>query len=166
MAMVERIEVDTSSLVALLDALRAEADADKLRRELAENLAEVVEEAAGEARAAITSMPVHIIATPELRSAVAAGVQASVRLGRNPRGAVVADNAGMPRGFRNAPMRLNSTRGWRHQVFGYPDVWRTQFGKPGWFNDTISQHRPQAERAAKKVLDDMERRISARTREG
>jgi len=160
-----RIEVDQKSLTALTSALRKEADGKELTRDLVKMLTVAVSPAAAAARTAIHSMSSQgKTVGPGLRSAVAARVAVQVRTGgRSPGVAIRARKAGMPRGFRNAPKRLNA-RKWRHQVYGNPDVYTTQTGRPGWFDATIARHRAAAIKAAEKAMDGMARRISDRTR--
>lgn len=163
--MIDRVEVDEKSLARLVATLRAESDGKALTRDLVSELRKVAEPALLAARASLMSMASGSSVEPGLRSTVAAHTRIRVRLvGKRPGVSIRADKTGMPRGFDNAPKRLNSPKGWRHMVFGDPDVWVTQRGKPGWFDDTISRHRPAAVRAAQKALDDMARRIDAKTR--
>lgn len=161
-----RAEVDERDLTRLVVALNAEADGAGLRRELRAGLKAAVEPAAAAARASILSMGVGGLtrAVPSLRTVVAAAVKTEVRLGVKRAGiAVVVKKHSMPRGFFNAPKRLNARKGWRHPVFG-TDRWVSQRGKPGWFDDTLAKAKPAAVRAAKLAMDDVARRISAKTR--
>ncbi|HCT81749.1 MAG TPA: hypothetical protein DGT23_35250 [Micromonosporaceae bacterium] len=163
--MIGRVEVDQGDLTRLVRALNKEADGRELRRDLVEGLKAAVEPAAQQARASILSMGTHglVQAVPPLRAAVAAGVKVRVRLGGKSAGvSVVAGKGGMPRGFAQAPKRLNA-RGWRHPVFS-PDVWETQVGKPGWFDDTLDRARPAALRAAQDAMDGMAKRIEQHTK--
>lgn len=164
--MIERMEVNERDLVLLVAALRAESDGKALNRDLVRELRVVAEPAAAAARAAILSMGTSGLHHPEpaLRTAVAEHTKVTVRTGgRHPSVGVRASKTGMPRGFYNAPKRLNAAKGWRHQVFGQ-DTWVTQRGRPGWFDDTIARFKPAAERGAKSAMDDMAERISVRTR--
>lgn len=162
--MIERIEVDEKQIVRLVAALDAEADGKALGRDLVQELEHVVEPAVMAAQASIMSMSSSTELTPGLRSTVASHTHARVRLtGEHPSVGVAVDKTGMPRDFTNAPKRLNSRKGWRHRVFGR-DVWVTQRGKPGWFDDTIEKFKPAAERAAAKALDKVAERIDRRTK--
>ncbi|SCL43262.1 hypothetical protein GA0074692_6794 [Micromonospora pallida] len=99
-----------------------------------------------------------------LRQAVAAGVESMVRLdGRRAGARIRARKTPDVRGFASAPKRLNARRGWRHPVGGNYDVWVTQVGRPGWFDDTLRPLRPRLRAAAARVLDDRARRISRRS---
>lgn len=162
--MIERVEVDKRQLARLVAALDAESDGKELGRDLTEELTHVVEPAVRAAQAAIMSMSSSTELTPGLRSTVASHTHARVRLtGQHPSVGIAVDKTGMPRDFSNAPKRLNSRKGWRHNVFGR-DVWVTQRGKPGWFDDTIAKFKPAAERAAGKALDNVAERIDRRTK--
>jgi hypothetical protein len=165
-AVIERIEVEPKSLAALVAALNKEADGEKLGWDLARNLAAAVSPAAGAAKSSILTMssPREVTDGVSLRSAVASRVAVEVRLGGSSPGvAIKAGKVGMPRGFANAPKRLNSRHGWRHKVFGR-EVWVTQVGRPGWFDDTIARRKPAATKAARQALDAMAKRISDRSR--
>jgi hypothetical protein len=162
--MIERIEVDEKQVVRLVAALRAEEDGKGLNQDLVEELTHIVQPAIRASQAAIMSMPSSTEQTPGLRSSVASHIHERVRLsGQHPSVGIAVDKSGMPRSFRNAPKRLNARRGWRHKVFG-GDVWVTQRGKPGWFDDTIAKFKPAAERAAARALDKVAARIDHKTK--
>lgn len=161
-----RASVDERDLTRLVAALNAESDGRALRRDLRRDLRTAVEPAAAAAQASILSMGVGGLtrAQPSLRTVVAAAVKVEVRTGVKRAGvAVVVKKHTMPRGFWNAPKRLNSRRGWRHPVRG-TDAWVTQRGKPGWFDDTLEKAKPSTVRAAKAAMDGVARRISMKTR--
>ena len=159
------MEVDEKSLRLLVAALRAESDGKELGRSLARELKAVAEPALQAARGALMSMPSGSHEAPGLRSTVAARTTIRVRLsGKHPGVSIRSSKSGMPRQFNNAPKRLNAAKGWRHTVFGDDSKWVTQLGMPGWFDDTIPRFKPAAQRAAKKVMDDMARRIDLKTR--
>jgi hypothetical protein len=160
--MLWRVEVDQQDLRRQVRALSREADGKELRRDLVSALKTAVEPFAQQARGSILSMSSQGFSSPSLRTAVASAVKVEVRLGGSRAGVfVVAGKAGMPRGFRNAPKRLNS-RGWRRQVFGSGE-WVNQVGKPGWFDDTMKRADKAAERAAKNAMDNVADRIQQRT---
>jgi hypothetical protein len=162
--MIERIEVDERSLARLVTALRAESDGQALDRDLVHELEDVAKPALEAAKASLLGMESSSEVLPGLRTTVADHTRIRVRLtGKHPGVSIRADKLGMPRGFNNAPKRLNEARGWRHQVFGQ-DVWVTQRGKPGWFDDTISKFKPAARQAAQKAMDGMAKRIDVRTK--
>lgn len=157
-----RVEVDQRDLRRLVTALNREADGKELRRDLVTELKTVVEPYAQLARGSILSMSSQGLASPPLRSAVAAAVKTEAKLsGRRAGVSVVARKTGMPRGFKNAPKLTNRKR-WRHRVFG-TDRWVDQTGKPGWFDDTMRRADAAAEQAAKRAMDNVADRIQQRT---
>lgn len=169
--MTARVEVDQGDLTRLVTALNAEADGKGLRRDLVAGLKAAVEPAARQAQASILSMPTGGAAQPgglvretgSLRTAVAAAVTTQVRTSGSRAGVFgIAGKTGMPRGFVNAPKRLNSAR-WRHPVLG-TGQWVWQVGKPRWFDDPMDAARPAAQAAAQQALDAVADRIQQRTR--
>jgi hypothetical protein len=163
--MEHRVEVDQKQLARVVSALRAEGDGKQLSRDLVRELRHVAEPAAAAARAEILSMGSHSDTIPGLRTTVASHVKVKVRLtGKHPGVMVRVGKTGMPRGFRNAPKRLNSARGWRHKVFGNPDVWVVQRGKPGWFDDTMHKFTAETRKGAAAALDKVAKRIDNKTR--
>lgn len=161
--MERQIEVDEKSLRLLVTALRQESDGKALTRDLVRELTLVAEPARDAARTAILSMASHGPGgTPSLRTSVASRTVVQVRLSKGSV-AVRAKRSGMPRGFSNAPKRLNSAKGWRRRVFG-SDNWVVQMGQPGWFDNTMKAFSPAAKRGAKKAMDDMADRISIKTK--
>lgn len=165
--MIERVEVDEKRLAALVIALNAEADGKALTRDLVVALKAVAEVGAQAARTSILTMssPNETTQGLSLRAAVAGKVETHVRLtGAHPGVWIRAHKTGMPRGFVNAPKRLNARRGWRHLVYGRQDSWIRQIGKPDWFDGTLRRHRAAARRAADRALDNVAERISARTK--
>lgn len=164
--MIERIEVDPKRLATLVAALNDEADGKELTRDLVVQLKAIAEVGATAARASILSMSSGRAETrgPGLRAAVAAQVVTRVRLTGSRAGVYIrARKFGMPRGFVNAPKRLNAKRGWRHLTFG-KEPWVHQIGKPDWFDGTLKRHRAAARRAADRALDRVAKRISDKTR--
>lgn len=162
--MIDRVEVNQRDLTRLVAALRAEEDGKELSRDLVRRLRDVAEPALKAAKADLMTMGSSSQVLPGLRTTVTQHTKIRVRLGgRRPGVAIISDKNGMPRGFHNAPKRLNEKRGWRHMVFG-EDRWVVQRGKPGWFDDTISRFKPAAQRAAQRALDDVARRIDMKTK--
>lgn len=160
------LSVDQQALAALGRALAAEADGKALRRELAANLRKAVEPAKQAAVGELMSMATGGMAHGEepLRVAVARQVKAEARLsGRSTGVRLKAMKKRMPREFHNAPKRLNSVKGWRHQVFGR-DVYVEQTGKPGWFDDPIAQDKDEYRQAVLDAMESMAQRISERAR--
>lgn len=156
-----RIEADQASFRRVAHAVADEADGRKLRADLVRELQQVAGPVVQQIRAALYGMPTG--GTPHagmpLRAAVAAGIGSEIVLrGRSAGVRVVASNRGMPRNFRHAPKRLNSTR-WRHQVFGR-DVWVTQIGEPGYFDRTASQVHTRARAGVRQAMQDSVDRIA------
>lgn len=161
----EYMEVDRASLRLLVAALRDEADGKELKRDLVRGLRAVAEPALLAARAAILAMPSMSVREPGLRATVAKQTKISVTTtGKRAGVRIRALKTGMPRGFRNAPKRLNAKGGWRHPVYGNREVWKTQMGQPGWFDDTIPRFKPAAVKAAALAMEAVAQRISLRTR--
>jgi hypothetical protein len=152
-----QIEPDERSWHRAQRALDGEADGQEFRRDLAEGLTEALRPAVAELRGAILGMASAGLphAGESLRGAVAAHIEVEVRAS----GAVIrATKRGMPRGFSNAPKRLNARRGWRRQVYG--GAWVRQIGKPGWFDDTTARGHERYRRAAEAALEKRIRRIT------
>lgn len=159
------VEVDQTSLLKLTSALDAESDGKTLMRELAVDLSRAMESAASLARSNVLGLAsAGLTRGASLRTAIAAGVDTKVRLGGDHVVvAVKVSKDGMPRGFRNAPKRLNSRKGWRHQVYG-TDTWVSQRAlPPEWFDRAMRLRQPTARRAAERAVNRMAERISART---
>jgi len=158
------LSIDQESLQALARRLNEEADGKKLRRDLAKNLREALEPAKQEIRAGLMGMATAGLPTAgePLRAAVLANLKAEARLtGRSTGARLRIRKKGMPRGFANAPKRLNRQRGWRHQVFGR-DVWVQQIGEPEYFDRPTRQHKARYRAAVRAVMEDTARRITRR----
>lgn len=155
------VRADQTSFNRVARALRRESDGRELRADLARNIHTALKPAVGEVRSALMSMAsagLPHVGEP-LRQAVAARVRSDVRLGGPAAGARIrVGKTGMPRGFRNAPKRLNS-RGWRHRVYGR-DVWVTQIGQPGWFDDTLQHGQARYRVAVQKAMEDSAERVA------
>jgi hypothetical protein len=148
-------------LLALARACDDEADGRQMRGEVAANLHAALEPAVAEVRGAILGMSSGGLPHDgePLRAAVASAVRSDIRLSGKFAGArIQVTKRGMPRGFANAPKRLNARRGWRHRVFGR-DVWVTQIGEPGWFDDTMARGHRRYRAAVEKAMDGMANRI-------
>lgn len=160
------IRPDEASFRRVVRALDDEADGREWRRELAEELHEALQPGVIAVRSSIMSMASAGLehAGEPLRSAVAGNVVTDIRLGASGGGARIrVRRTGLPRGFANAPKRLNGRSGWRHPVFG-PDVWVRQIGKPGWFDDTLRALRPKLRQSAQKALQSRADRIARRSK--
>lgn len=159
------LETDSESLRALGRSIRNEVDGKKLVRGLTKEIRQALQPAVAEAKSAILSMP-SIGGLPSeggepLRASIARQIKAEARLSGKKAGArVKAKKRGMPRGFENAPKRTNRQAGWRHPVYGNPDNWVHQVGRPGWFDDTMRHQRPAMRRAVIRAMADSAERIA------
>ena len=158
------VEVDQTTLRRLLRALRQEADGKTLKSDLVRELRKAAEPARDAARTAVLSIDSHSGVVPDLRAAVARSTRISVRTTGRVGVSIRASKRGMPRGFLNAPQRLNSRRGWRHPFFGDRERWYAQMGKPGWFDDSISPFAPAAREGAAQALERVAKRIDYTTK--
>lgn len=156
------LSVDQEALQSLAKRLGAEADGKRLRRELAKDLRQALEPAKQEIRAGLMGMSTAglPVAGPPLRTIVLSKLKAEARLtGRSTGARLRIRKKGMPRGFDNAPKRLNRRSGWRHQVYGR-DVWVQQVGEPDYFDRPTRQHKAQYRAAVLKVMNEHARRIT------
>jgi len=153
-------------LAALTRAIRAEEDGKQLRKDLAKNMRTSLLPAASMAKSGIMSMASAGPGTsPALRSSIARKIRPEVKLGGRWSGArIKAFKTKNVRGFPNAPKRTNRPRGWRHLVYGRPDSWVTQHGKTKWFDHAMEGVEPNARAAVEQAMEDMARRLAARTR--
>lgn len=158
------VEPDHQQFTRLARALEQEADGDEWRRDLADDLHEALRPGVTAVRGALMGMATGGLqhAGEPLRQAVAQNVESLVRTDGQRAGARIrAKKTGLPRGFANAPKRLNA-RSWRHPIPGDPDTWVTQIGAPGWFDDTLRRMHPRLRLAAERALEKRARRISRR----
>jgi hypothetical protein len=158
-----RVEVEPQGIDQLVRRIRREADGEALHRELAQNLSNALKPAATLARSGIMSMSsAGLGASPGLRSAIANKIFPEVKLGGNWSGARVrAYKTYGVRGFANAPKRTQATRGWRTQTYGN-GTWRTQRGKPDWFDRALDGRSEQYKQACEDAVAAMIRRIASR----
>jgi hypothetical protein len=145
--------------------LRAEADGKVLRRELRRDIKEALAPAVEAAKTSILSMSTGGLPHDgdSLRRAVAAGISTQIRMGGRASGAYIRARKITLRGFRNAPKRLNSPKGWRHPTF-VAEVWVTQMGKPNWFDQPLREHQGEYREAVLKAMDNMWARINRKAR--
>lgn len=155
-------QVTADDLRDISTALRTEQDGVKLGRDLARRLRQAVEPAVTEAKGRVLAMDSGGLRRDggSLRAAVAAKVGAQALLSGKRAGVRVrARRSGMPRGFANAPKRLNSDKGWRHPVFGNRDTWVSQVGAPNWFDDPMQARVGEYQTAVRQAVQDMADRI-------
>ena len=148
------IRPDQGSFRAVTRALEREGNGRRLKADLVDELHDAVGPAVHEVRGALMVEGGGGLghAGEPLRAAVAAGISdQTILTGRAAGVKVIASKTGMPRGFRNAPKRLNA-RGWRHPVFGRRDVVVRQVGAPGFFDDTLAAHRERYRRAVARAM--------------
>lgn len=161
-----QLQATHEGLEALVRALRQEEDGKQLRKELAKNMRLALRPAAAEAKSSVMTMGSAGLSTgPSLRTAVAKKIRPEVKLGGRWSGArVKAFKTPNIRGFTNAPKRLNRRNGgWRTLTFGH-EPWRTQQGKPGWFDDAFTNDTAAYRAAVHEAMEDMARRLAARGR--
>ncbi|MEV6790905.1 hypothetical protein AB0M87_02665 [Streptomyces sp. NPDC051320] len=150
----------------LARALKAEEDGKQLRKELAANLRAALKPGADQAKGSIMGMvSLHGSTQPALRSAIAKKIRPEVKLGGRWTGArVKAFKTKNVRGFPNAPKRTNSSRGWRHPVWGNRENWVQQRGKIEWFDRAFQGRQDIYKQAVHAAMEDMARRIASRVR--
>lgn len=158
------IEPDEASFRRCIRALNEEANGTAWQTDAAEEMEEALRPGVAAVKAALFST-MHTTGLPHggegLRQAVSSRVKPVVAFrGRRPGAMIRVDKTGLPRGFANAPRRLND-KNWRHPTPS-GDVWVTQIGAPGWFDDTLERLRPRLSAAASKALERRARRISRR----
>ena len=158
------LSTDQQALQSLGRALRAEADGKALRRDLARQLRAALQPATAQVRSGLMGMAtagVPVVGAP-LRTTVLRQLKAEARLSGRATGARLRiKKKGMPRGFTNAPKRLNSTKGWRHPVRG-GDTWVKQLGAPEYFDRPLRRHRGEYRDAVLAAMNDTARRITRR----
>lgn len=167
-----KLTVEQGQLTALVKRLATEADGKRLRLELAAALRVVVAPAVSEIRSGALAIkrgesvsvrpskkrPVADSAV-SLGAAIARGVGVQTRLtGRYAGVTVRARKSGMPRGFANAPKRINAKQ-FRHKVFGR-DVWVTQIGAPGFFDNPLKRDQAKYRATCVRVMDTMAARLA------
>lgn len=134
--------------------LLAEADGKKLRRDLGKQIRRATLPIVAEAKSNILGMADGPARTQgmSLRAAIARDIKVQTRYtGRSAGARIRVTKKRMPRGFRNAPKRLNSGKGWRHPVFG-SDTWVRQSGRPGWFDNATRKHHAEVRRAVLRAM--------------
>ena len=165
------LSIDQRALLRVRDAMAAEADGKKLKRDLAKEIRNAVKPVVPELQGAVRNLPsLDSPASPDLRDAVARQIKVgSSFTNKNPGAKIKVGTRQDPRGFRFAGRRLNSPKGWRHPVFGRTDgEWVQQYGRRGvrWFEPPIVARRKEFQAAIRVAVDDMARRIASRTTRG
>lgn len=94
-----------------------------------------------------------------LRASVARAIKSKVNYtGRKLGARVLVDPSAMPPSQRRLPRHLDNPRGWRHPVWGHPDIWVGQKGEP-YFSRPISRHREAVRREIKNDIDEVLRTL-------
>lgn len=160
------VELDLSQperkLLELARVLRSMEDGKELKRDIVRELRKAAGPARQAVRAAIRSAPSAGHPGRGLRSAIANKVQVVAKLNGKAVGVrIVAKETSSIRGFTNAPRRFNSTAGWFHPTFGgHPE--EHQFGKPGWFDDTIADRKSEFRDAVEDAMKEAAKRVARR----
>jgi hypothetical protein len=162
------LSVDQAALEGVATALRYEQDGKQLRKDLVTNLKAAVEPALPVIRSGLMTMSTHSRVTPALRTVVLSKLKVTTRTTGDRAGVRVAiGKAGMPRGFKNAPRRLNKPEGWRHPLFGRRDKpWVAQRGAPGYFDRPLEERQDEMRAAVVQAVQDMSERIARRAGRG
>lgn len=158
-----KISVDAEDFAKFGRALRAESDGKYLKRDLSREIRAAVRPATDSAKAAVKAIPSH--GGPRdgaaLRQAVAQQVRPQIRYsGKSAGVSVRVGKRNMPRGFKNAPRRLNRGQ-WRHPVY-LTGRWVTQTIRPGWFDETMRRGKPQYRRGVERAVSQMANRLASR----
>lgn len=159
-----QLTVEQRDLAALALRLSAEVDGKKLRAALSRNLRKAVAPAVKEVQAGARSIGPGYTKPyggdqTSLSEAIAKGIGVQTRL-TGPRVGVKvrASKKGMPRGFKNAPQRMNRPS-FSHRVFGR-DVWVSQIGNPQYFDAPLQRDRALYRAACLAAIDEMALRIA------
>jgi hypothetical protein len=160
------VELDLSEaerkLLELARVLRAEEDGKYIKRDIVKKLRQAATPARQAVRSAIRSAVSAGHPGRSIRSAIAQKIQVVAKLSGKAVGVrIVAKETSSVRGFTNAPRRFNSAAGWEHETFGGEPL-EHQFGKPGWFDDTIADRKPEFRRAVEDVMKEAIRRLPRR----
>lgn len=157
------LTVDQKEIQGVVRAIRAEADAKDLRRDLLRDIRNVAAPIVPEVQSAVRALPAHRLASPQLREAVAKDVKVETRLSGGRTGVRIKIPAKGPRKFKFAARKLNSPKGWRHPVFGNTNEWVEQRAtSTPWFEPTVLKHADEVREAVKGALVAMVERIAAR----
>ena len=160
------LTVDQRDLQAVARLLKDEADGKELRKELISELKAAAGPTVTDLRAAARAIPSqglpHVGGIP-LRQEIARGIVPVVRLtGARTGVTVTAKPTPRARMFRHAARQMNAAS-FRHRVFGR-DVWVSQTGDPGWFDQTVNFHRGPFRDAVLTATQKMADRIADRIR--
>jgi len=159
------LELTSSNLRNVSNALKAEEDGKELRKELTKNMREALKPGAARAKSSIMSMASTTPHSgPALKTAIARRIRPEVRItGKFPGAKIKAFKTKNLRNFPNAPKRTNRASGWRHPVYGNREVWVQQTGKVKWFDRAFEGEQAHYKRQVQFALADMVNRIASRS---
>ncbi|MEU9643596.1 hypothetical protein [Streptomyces sp. NPDC048188] len=159
------LELTSSNLRNISNALRAEEDGKELRKELTKNMREALKPGAARAKSSIMSMASTTPHDgPALKTSIARKIRPEVRItGKFPGAKIKAFKTKNLRNFPNAPKRTNRASGWRHPVYGNREVWVQQTGKVKWFDRAFEGEQAHYKRQVQFALAAMVNRIASRS---
>lgn len=134
------VRADTASFKRLFDK------SSQVDKRLKTELRKRIRQAGGEVAAAVKSE----VGSGPLRSAIAAGVQVKVMTGVRAGVTIVASSSQMPAGKESLTRAWESSKGWRHPVFG-TEAWVHQQGHP-YFRRTVFDHRAKVTKAVQAAM--------------
>lgn len=159
------VSKDQNAVARLVARIAKEADGKVLRRELAAALRVAIKPAVDEIKSGANALSTgsSMSAGESLGGAIARGIGTQIKLSGITTGvSVKASKRGMPRGFVNAPKRMNATS-FRHPVFGHKRApWVTQVGSPGYFDKPLRKDIEKYRVAIAEVVAAMGERIAKR----
>lgn len=155
------IDAQRSGLQQIARALKAEEDGKRLKRELAKNLRTVMEPIRQQMLARLMR-----VGSGEMSQAIARSVRPGVRFsGRNTGVSLVQRARGMPRNFPYAGRAFNRVEGWHPKNLGGVTI--HQVATPvQWFDEPTKGAQVEARLAVIEAVEDMSRRLAARTGNG
>lgn len=160
------LTIEQRALLELGRALKREADGKELRRDLIRELKAPLQPAVAEIKSGVMAIGAGGLPPGEgepLRPAVVRRIRAEVKLSGKAIGVRVrARKTEAVRGFRHAPKRLNSPKGWRHPVYGDRNRWTVQFGNPNYFDRPLEGRRGEFRHAVLEAMEATARRIKIR----
>jgi hypothetical protein len=161
-----QLTIEQRALLELGRALRREADGKELRRDLIRELKKPLAPAVAEIKSGVMAIGAGGLPPGEgepLRSAVVRRIRSEVKLSGHAIGVRVrARKTEAVRGFRHAPKRLNSPKGWRHPVHGHRNLWVVQFGNPNYFDRPLEGRRSEFRSSVLEAMEATARRIRIR----
>lgn len=150
----------TAELAAVAKRIRKTANPKQVRQDLTRGLKAGAKPAAEKVKAAALALPDKPgNKSTGLRRKMAGATSVQVRTGGNLAGVAVrlsrarmGDQASLP--------KVTNEGHWRHPVHGNTKVWVTQTSRRAWFDDANRQAAKDVRASVKKVIDDIEKRLS------